>query len=130
MAYVELTAQKGKIEAKIGEDHILFKSSGAESGMGHWPTEYILAALGSCFAGTIFSYAKTKNLPLEGVSLQITGEMGEAPSRIQKIHLEIELSGNLTYEEKERLLIVGERACMVMNTLRRGVEEITHTLKS
>lgn len=129
MAYVELVAQKGKIEAKIGDDIIAFKSSGAESEKGHWPTEYVLAALGSCFSGTVFSYAKTKNLPLEKVILRIQGELGEAPSRIQKIHLETEFQGNLTYEEKERLLKVGERACTVMNTLRGGVEEITNTLR-
>lgn len=130
MAYVELTAQKGQVEAKIGNDIIAFKSSGAESEQGHWPTEYVLAALGSCFSGTVFSYAKTKNLPLEKVIVRIRGELGETPSRIQKIHLETEFEGNLTYEEKERLLKVGERACTIMNTLRGGVEEITSTLRS
>jgi putative redox protein len=129
MAYVELLAQKGKVEAKIENDVVTFKSSGAESEAGHWPTEYVLAALGSCFAGTVFAYAKTKNLPLEKVIIRLKGELGEAPSRIQKIHLETELQGNLTHEEKERLLKVGERACTVMNTLRGGVEEITNTLR-
>ncbi|MEN3185176.1 MAG: OsmC family protein [Atribacterota bacterium] len=130
MAYVEFIAQKGKMEAKIGNDMVAFKSSGAESDQGHWPTEYVLAALGSCFSGTVFAYAKTKNLPLDKVIIRIRGELGETPSRIQKIHLETELQGNLTYEEKERLLKVAERACTIMNTLRGGVEEITNTLRS
>lgn len=130
MALVELVAQKGSVKAKIGEDKVAFRSSGAESSEGHRPTEYILAALGSCFAGTAFSYAKTKNFPLEKVILRIQGEHGESPSRIRKIHLETELQGNLTYEEKERILRVAEKACTVMNTLRGGVEEITNTLIS
>lgn len=128
MAHVELVAQRGKIEAKIGEDAILFKSSGAESETGHWPTEYILAALGSCFSGTVFSYAKTKDFPLEKVVVRLKGEVAQAPSRISSIAMEVELVGNLTRAEKERLLAAGERACTVMNTLKKGVENITTTL--
>ncbi len=124
MAYVELTAQKGKIEARIGETTIPFKSSGAESETGHWPTEYILAALGSCFAGTAFAYAKTKNFPLEKVITRIKGELADAPSRIARIEMEVEMEGNLTPKERERILKAAERACTVMNTLRQGVEQI------
>lgn len=129
MAHVELIAQRGKIEARIGEDTVLFKSSGAESEVGHWPTEYILAALGSCFAGTVFAYAKTKNLPLEKVAVFLEGELASAPSRITRITMEVELIGNLTREEKERLLTAGERACTVMNTLKGGVEDIKTLLR-
>ncbi|MBC7217303.1 MAG: OsmC family protein [Candidatus Caldatribacterium sp.] len=129
MARVELIAQWGKIEARIGEDVVPFKSSGAESGIGHWPTEYVLAALGSCFAGTVFSYAKTKNLPLEQVIVHLEGEVASAPSRISSITMEVEFLGNLTRSEKERLLTAGERACTIMNTLRRGVETITTRLR-
>lgn len=129
MAHVELIAQRGKIEARIGEDTVLFKSSGAESEVGHWPTEYILAALGSCFAGTVFAYAKTKNLPLEKVAVFLGGELASAPSRIARITMEVELIGNLTREEKERLLTAGERACTVMNTLKGGVEDIKTLLR-
>lgn len=129
MTHVELIAQRGKIEAHIGDDVVLFKSSGAESEAGHWPTEYILAALGSCFAGTVFSYAKTKNLPLEKVLISLEGEVASAPSRIARITMEVELVGNLTRDERERLLTAGERACTVMNTLRGGVETITTRLR-
>ncbi|MCX6090934.1 MAG: OsmC family protein [Atribacterota bacterium] len=124
MAYVELVAQKGKIEADIQGEKILFKSSGVESDAGHWPTEYVLAALGSCFSGTVFAYAKNKNYPLEKVAIKMKGELGSAPSRIQKIDMAVELIGNLTLEEKERIIKTGERACTVMNTLRNGVEDL------
>uniref|UniRef100_A0A7V3YKD1 OsmC family peroxiredoxin n=1 Tax=Candidatus Caldatribacterium californiense TaxID=1454726 RepID=A0A7V3YKD1_9BACT len=129
MARVELTAQRGKIEARIGEDTVFFKSSGAESEVGHWPTEYILAALGSCFSGTVFSYARTKGLPLEKVMVALEGEVASGPSRIASITMEVEFLGNLTRAEKEQLLAVGERACTVMNTLKRGVETITTRLR-
>lgn len=129
MARVALVAQRGKIEARIGEDTVLFKSSGAESEAGHWPTEYILAALGSCFAGTVFAYARTKDLPLEQVIISLEGEVASAPSRIARITMEVELVGNLTHVEKERLLTAGERACTIMNTLKGGVENIVTRLK-
>ncbi|MBP9015144.1 MAG: OsmC family protein [Candidatus Atribacteria bacterium] len=128
MAQVELIAQRGKIEAHIGTETVLFKSKGAESEVGHWPVEYLLAALGSCFAGTVFAYAQTKNFPLEKIVSRISGELGSSPSRVQKIEMEVELIGNLTYEEKERILKAGEKGCTVMNTLRGGVEEIVTKL--
>jgi len=128
MAQVELIAQRGKIEAHIGTETVLFKSKGAESEVGHWPVEYLLAALGSCFAGTVFAYAQTKNFPLEKIVSRISGELGSSPSRVQKIKMEVELIGNLTYEEKERILKAGEKGCTVMNTLRGGVEEIVTKL--
>jgi len=129
MAYIELSAQKGKIEADIKGEKILFKSSGADSDSGHWPTEYVLAALGSCFSGSLFAYAKNKNYLLEKVILKIKGDLGSAPSRIQSIDVNVEIIGNLTLEEKERLIQAGERACTVMNTLRGGVEKIeTHLM--
>ncbi|QPM68287.1 OsmC family protein [Atribacter laminatus] len=129
MAYIELSAQKGKIEADIKGEKIKFKSSGADSDSGHWPTEYILAALGSCLSGSLFAYAKNKNYPLEKVILKIKGDLGSAPSRIQSIYVNIDIIGNLTLEEKERLIKAGERACTVMNTLRGGVEKIeTHLM--
>jgi putative redox protein len=128
MTQVELIAQRGKIEAHIGTETILFKSKGAESEAGHWPVEYLLAALGSCFAGTVFAYAQTKNFPLEKVVSRISGELGSSPSRVQKIEMEVELIGNLTYEEKERIIKAGEKGCTVMNTLRGGVEEIVTKL--
>ncbi|MEN3202270.1 MAG: OsmC family protein [Atribacterota bacterium] len=129
MARVELIAQRGRVEARIGEDTIFFRSSGAESEVGHWPTEYILAALGSCFAGTVFAYAKTKNFPLEKVTISLEGELASAPSRIARITMEVEFTGNLTREEKERLLTAGERACTVMNTLKGGVEDVKTLLR-
>lgn len=124
MAYVELISEKGSIQAKIGDDILHFKSSGAESEAGHWPTEYVLAALGSCLSGTAFAYAKTKNFPLEKVVARIKGEVAPSPSRIKKIEIEVEFEGNLTAQEKERLLKAAERACTIMNTLKTGVEEI------
>ena len=130
MAYIELSAQKGKIEANINGAKLLFKSSGAESDSGHWPIEYVLAALGSCFSGSLFAYAKNKNYPLEKVILKIKGDLGSAPSRVQSIQMDIEIIGNLTLEEKDRLIKAGERACTVMNTLRDGVEKIETKLVS
>lgn len=124
MAYVELISEKGSIQAKIGDDILHFKSSGAESETGHWPIEYLLAALGSCFSGTAFAYAKTKNFPLEKVIARIKGEVISSPSRIKSIEMEVEFKGNLTTQEKERLLKAAERACTIMNTLKNGVEEI------
>ncbi len=128
MATIILRAVKGKIEADIKGEIIAFKSGGAESPTGHWPTEYIVASLGSCLAGTAFEYARTKKFSLEKVTARIGWETASSPARIRHISMTVTLEGKLTQEEKERILIASERACLVMNTLRSGVEEIETTL--
>jgi uncharacterized OsmC-like protein len=81
------------------------------------------------FKKSYICITKNKNYPLEKVILKIKGDLGSAPSRIQSIDVNVEIIGNLTLEEKERLIQAGERACTVMNTLRGGVEKIeTHLM--
>ncbi|HSV32424.1 MAG TPA: OsmC family protein [Atribacteraceae bacterium] len=124
MAQVILTAEEGRIAARIGDSTILFKSSGAESQTGHWPTQYIAAALGSCFAGTAFKYAATKNFSLTKVTIFLSWHLASAPARIGGIEMQVTLEGDLSESEKDRIVQASERACLVMNTLRRGVDEI------
>ncbi len=128
MATIILEAVKGRITADIKGEAVSFKSGGAESSTGYWPTEYIIASLGSCLAGTAFEYARTKKYPLEKVTARISWETASSPARIRQIAMVVTIEGDVTHEEKERILLASERACLVMNTLRLGVEEIETTL--
>jgi putative redox protein len=89
------------------------------------PMEMLLGALGACIVITIQMYAQRKNWPLEAVHVTLSLERfkkedypaytGDA-GFVTEIRHEVRLEGNLTEEQKARLLEIGSR-CPVHRTL-------------
>lgn len=77
---------------------------------GPTPFELLLAAIGSCTTVTMRMYARRKDWPLEQLRIRLTHEKakrdGEEVDLIQK---EIEMTGELSNEQRERLLEVADR---------------------
>lgn len=88
------------------------------------PHQYMEVALASCTAITVMMYAKRKAIPLEdiNVSIHITAE-GEANA----ISRGIKLIGELTSEQKDRLMEIAEK-CPIHKFISRGAK-ITSILK-
>ena len=93
------------------------------------PYEMLLAAIASCTAMTMRMYATRKQWPLEDVTVRMrTGrrhvedcENCETRSvGIQQIDRQIEMTGDLTDEQRQRLLLIADR-CPVKQTLERGI---------
>lgn len=96
---------------------------------GPTPYEAMLAALGACTAMTLRMYADRRRWPLDGVIVRLrtaaeheldcevceTEEVG--PHVLER---DIELEGELTAEQRERLLEIAER-CPVKQTFERGI---------
>lgn len=91
------------------------------------PTAYdlLLAALGSCTSITLRMYADRKEWPVEAIGVRLRHERIHAKDceeceskegRISRIERDIELEGDLTQEQKERLLYIADR-CPVHKTL-------------
>lgn len=82
---------------------------GADAGPA--PFDYLMAALGACTSMTLRMYAERKELPLDKVTVTLTHEKAEIEGggKIDRIHRHIALNGNLTPEQRERLLEIANR---------------------
>lgn len=101
---------------------------GADSGPS--PYEYLMAGLGACTAMTVRMYAARKSLNLDRVSVTLRHDKIHAADcadcetkegRIDRIDRDIRLEGDLSDEDKKRLMEIADR-CPVHRTLHSEVD--------
>lgn len=101
-------------------------------GLGPSPYELLLASLGHCTILTILLYARRKEWSVEGVSIQATHDRpvieeiveGQTVRRkTERIVQEITLTGNLTEEQRARLMEIAGK-CPVHRTITGNLEVI------
>lgn len=89
------------------------------------PYDYLQAALGACTAMTMQMYARRKKWPLDEAVVRLRYEKIHAEDcadcenpaqKIERFELELELSGDLTSEQRQKLLEISEK-CPVHKTL-------------
>ncbi|KAB2921799.1 MAG: OsmC family protein [Dechloromonas sp.] len=106
-------------EVHIGQ-HLLLADEpvgmgGGDSGPA--PFDFLLTALGTCTAMTLRMYAERKALPLQQVSVTLRHEKIDVDGvRRDRIERRITLNGELTSDERQRLLEIAEK-CPVHRTL-------------
>jgi uncharacterized OsmC-like protein/alpha/beta superfamily hydrolase len=142
-------AQGDEVVAHIGEEHyrgdifvgphmLTSDEPRAAGGTDAGPNPYGLlsAALGACTTITLRMYADLKKLPLKGVTVRIThdkiyakdcAECETKEGKVDSFTRELELEGDLTPEQRQRLLQIADK-CPVHNTLSH-VSRIATTLK-
>ncbi len=105
--------------------HILSADEPEASGghdVGPSPYEYLLAGLGACTAMTLRSYVERHNWGLRRTTVELWHEKilaANGKSMTDRFHRAIHLDGNLTEEQRLRLLEIAER-CPVSQSLRRS----------
>lgn len=100
------------------------------NGSGPSPYEYLLAGLGACTSMTIRLYADLKKLPLTRVSVLLKHDKIHAADcehcetregKIDRIDREITLEGDLTPEQRTKLLEIADK-CPVHRTLHSEID--------
>jgi putative redox protein len=93
------------------------------------PYDYLVAALGACTGMTLKAYAERKQWPLEEVTVRMThGKVhgideqhcADREARVDRIERELEIEGDLSAEQRARLLEIADK-CPVHRTLSAGV---------
>lgn len=94
--------------------------------LGPAPFELVAAALGACTSMTISVYARSRKIPLEHVTVRVqhtrvTGQPGARANRMERV---IELRGELTEEQRQKLLEIAGK-CPVHKALHEGIDVTT-----
>ena len=101
---------EGPLQQKLstGELHFLSDAYTANGGNGTGPTphEYLGAALAACTSMTLKMYAGRKSMNLENAIVTVDIERA---NDVETFTREIQLQGNLTAEEKERLIEIANK---------------------
>ncbi len=96
-------------EAKGGND------KGAMGG------ELLLASLGGCFNSNLLAAVRARDLDIDDIAIEVSGELAEAPARFASIDMVV-TSALADRAEFEKLVLMCERACIVANTLKGSVD--------
>ena len=89
------------------------------------PYDYVLVGLGACTSMTVGLYARSKKWPLENISVSLRhsrihakdcAECETKEGMLDRIYVEIELSGALTAEQRAKLMEIAAK-CPVHRTL-------------
>lgn len=83
---------------------------------GMTPPELFLASLGTCAGYYAAEYARTRNLPSEGLRIRVTAEKSKAPTRLDDIRILVEYPGTLDPRHREGLM-KAVHACLIHKTL-------------
>jgi len=114
----QVSARAHDLVADEPESH-----GGADEGAD--PYALLLASLGACKAITMRMYADRKEWPLESAQVGLRHERIHAKDcedcetkegRVDRIHVEILLEGDLTDEQRQRIIEISEK-CPVHQTL-------------
>jgi putative redox protein len=112
-----------RFEATTAHGAVALASGLDEPGNGVTPMELLATALGGCTAMDVVSILVKMRQPLEGLSIEVTGERAEEhPKRFTSLRVVYRFRGDLDEHKVERAIALSEeKYCSVEATLRPAV---------
>ena len=83
--------------------------------------ELLLASLGGCFNSNLLAAIRARDLEINDIAIEVSGDLAEAPARFSAINMVVK-SAFEDRETFEKLVKLSERACIVANTLKGSVD--------
>ncbi|MDE2818360.1 MAG: OsmC family protein [Chloroflexota bacterium] len=83
--------------------------------------ELLLASLGGCFNSNLLAAIRARDLEINDIAIEVSGDLVEAPARFSSINMVVK-SGFDDRATFEKLVKMSERACIVANTLKGTVD--------
>ena len=123
MEKVHVYASKGSYRqsVRIGKHTLtsdtLLKNGGTESGPE--PHDFLSVALATCTSMTLQMYAQKKEIPLEGISVDV--HFVKSPEGETVFYKKVSLEGNLSEEQKLKLYEIADK-CPVNKTLNAAIK--------
>src|SRR5436309_579449 len=124
-AAVSCSVQTGRALVEAG----LHRASGGDGSLA-CSGDMLLQALVACAGVTLRSVAVNRDIAIAGGRITAEGELDfrgtmavdrEAPVGFRTIHLQFELDPQLSADDRDTLLALTERYCVVYQTITRGV---------
>jgi putative redox protein len=116
---VVLHASGDRFVAQV-RDHVVVTDQPRDAGgddVGPTPTELFVTGLASCIAFYAERFLRRHQLPVEGLRVECTFEMGERPARVDSVGLHVSVPAELPPSEEAALKAVIDN-CTVHNSLR------------
>lgn len=108
-------------------------------GEGTNPVEYLLVALSGCITTSLVVHASAKKIPLRGIESRFEGDIDlrgflgisqEVPVGYREIRVYFKIDADISNEQKEELLRMGEKYSPVANTIKSQTPISVHLDKT
>ena len=92
------------------------------SGEGLMGGQYLLIGIAGCFCSNLFAAAETRSIKIEGLNVKVTAVISDdIPKRFTGVSLSVSYAECLDENALKKLLIMAERACISINTVKNGI---------
>jgi uncharacterized OsmC-like protein len=84
--------------------------------------EYLLTGIGGCYSSNLFAAAKSRNIEIKGLALNITATVSEdVPKRFSKVDIAVSYQSCSDEQVFDKLMAIAKRGCIAINTVKNGL---------